>query len=82
MKLHKLLEALPEKTASGEGNPEITGIKADSRLQSVPVVIVSYKDREEDRLRGLDAGANSYLTKSGFHVESLLAAVEDLIGPP
>ena len=57
-------------------------IKADSRLQSIPVVIVSYKDREEDRLRGLDAGANCYLTKSGFHVESLLAAVENLIGAP
>ena len=27
--------------------------------QGIPVVIVSYKDREEDRIRGLDAGANA-----------------------
>jgi two-component system sensor histidine kinase and response regulator WspE len=44
------------------------------------VVIVSYKDREEDRMRGLDVGANRYLTKSSFHDQSFLTAVADLIG--
>jgi two-component system sensor histidine kinase and response regulator WspE len=48
----------------------------------MPVMIVSYKDREEDRLRGLEAGANYYLTKGSFHDESLLDAVRDLIGGP
>lgn len=56
-------------------------IKADERLKSRPVMIVSYKDREEDRRRGLDAGADYYLTKGSFHDESLLEAVVDLIGP-
>jgi two-component system sensor histidine kinase and response regulator WspE len=55
-------------------------IKDDPRLQVIPVVIVSYKDREEDRLRGLEAGANYYLTKSSFHDESLIDAVYTLIG--
>lgn len=55
-------------------------IKKDARLRSLPVMIVSYKDREEDRRRGLDAGADYYLTKSSFHDESLLQAVADLIG--
>ena len=41
-------------------------IKGDPQLQSLPVMIVSYKDREEDRLRGLEAGADYYLTKSSF----------------
>jgi two-component system sensor histidine kinase and response regulator WspE len=45
-------------------------------------MIVSYKDREEDRLRGLSAGADYYLTKGSFHDETLLQAVEDLIGEP
>jgi len=57
-----------------------TLIKQDARLKSLPVMIVSYKDREEDRLRGLDAGADYYLTKGSFHDESLLTAVIDLIG--
>ncbi len=55
-------------------------IKADPNLKSIPVMMVSYKDREEDRLRGLEAGADYYLTKSSFHDETLLTAVEDLIG--
>ena len=31
-------------------------------------------------MRGLDAGANYYLTKSSFHDQTLVQAVEDLIG--
>lgn len=60
----------------------VKAIKSDPRLKSVPVMIVSYKERESDRLAGLDAGANYYLTKSGFHDETLLDAVRDLIGKP
>ena len=40
------------------------------------------QDRDEDRLRGLSAGADYYLTKGSFHDETLLRAVEDLIGEP
>ena len=58
----------------------VRSIKQDARLKSVPVVIVSYKDREEDRMRGLDAGADGYLTKSSFHDRTFLDAVADLIG--
>ena len=57
-------------------------IKKDPHLKSLPVMIVSYKDREEDRLRGLEAGADYYLTKGSFHDETLLQAVIDLIGEP
>ncbi len=55
-------------------------VRQDSRLQPTPVVIVSYKDREEDRNRGLEAGADYYLTKASFHDETLLRVVYDLIG--
>ena len=55
-------------------------IKNDPQLRTTPVVIVSYKDREEDRLRGMEAGADYYLTKSSFHDETLLGAVQELIG--
>jgi two-component system sensor histidine kinase and response regulator WspE len=55
-------------------------IKNDPARKEVPVVIVSYKDREEDRLRGLDAGANRYLTKSSFHDETFVHTIIDLIG--
>ena len=55
-------------------------IKQDPRLKATPVLIVSYKDREQDRVRGLEAGADYYLTKGSFHDETLLQAVIDLIG--
>jgi two-component system sensor histidine kinase and response regulator WspE len=57
-------------------------VKADPQLAGIPIMIVSYKDREEDRLAGLDAGADYYLTKGSFHDETLLQAVYDLIGEP
>ena len=57
-----------------------TMIKKDAHLKALPVMIVSYKDREADRLRGLEAGADYYLTKGSFHDETLLHAVVDLIG--
>ncbi|MCA8293989.1 hybrid sensor histidine kinase/response regulator [Burkholderia sp. AU30198] len=63
-----------------DGIELVTLIKSDPMLKRVPVMIVSYKDRDEDRRRGLDAGADYYLAKSSFHDEALLDAVHDLIG--
>ncbi|HZG22742.1 MAG TPA: hybrid sensor histidine kinase/response regulator [Herbaspirillum sp.] len=63
-----------------DGIELVSLIRSAPQLQSLPVMIVSYKDREEDRQRGLEAGADHYFTKSSFHDESLLQAVTDLIG--
>jgi two-component system sensor histidine kinase and response regulator WspE len=65
-----------------DGIELVTLINKDPNLKSVPVMIVSYKDRDEDRQRGLEAGAAYYLTKGSFHDETLLQAVVDLIGEP
>jgi two-component system sensor histidine kinase and response regulator WspE len=59
----------------------VAAVRGEQRLQNLPVVIVSYKEREEDRLRGMEVGANCYLTKSAFHDNRFIEAVEDLIGP-
>ena len=58
----------------------VTQIKQHPELKSLPVIIVSYKDKEEDRRLGLEAGANYYLTKSSFEDDSLINAAVDLIG--
>lgn len=63
-----------------DGIELVSLIKKDPHLQGLTVMIVSYKDRAEDRLRGLEAGADYYLTKGSFHEETLLQAVTDLIG--
>jgi two-component system, chemotaxis family, sensor histidine kinase and response regulator WspE len=55
-------------------------IKGNPRSAAIPVIIVSYKDQEEHRMLGLEAGASYYLAKSSFHDETLARAVLDLIG--
>ena len=63
-----------------DGIELVTMIRRDPEFRTLPVMIVSYKDRPADRQRGLDAGADHYLAKSSFHDAALLDAVRDLIG--
>jgi two-component system sensor histidine kinase and response regulator WspE len=65
-----------------DGIELVSQLKKDQKLQTVPIIIVSYKDRPEDRERGLHAGADYYLTKGSFQDQTLVQAVEDLIGSP
>jgi two-component system sensor histidine kinase and response regulator WspE len=58
----------------------VTRVRANPRLGRMPVIILSYKDRAEDRQRGLDAGADFYLTKGSFDNGSFLQAIVDLVG--
>lgn len=59
----------------------VQAVRGDDRLRDLPVIIISYKEREEDRIRGLEVGANAYLTKSSFHDNRFIDAVTELIGP-
>lgn len=63
-----------------DGIELVTLIKKDYHLSKLPIMIVSYKDRYEDRQRGLEVGADYYFAKGSFHDETLLDAVVDLIG--
>ncbi len=63
-----------------DGFELVRRVRAAAQTSSLPVVIVSYKDQEEYRMKGLEAGANAYLTKSSFHGDGLLKTVRDLIG--
>ncbi len=63
-----------------DGIELVQNIRKDPKLKSMPVLILTYKDREEDRRRGLEAGADYYLVKGSFHDDILIKAVTDLIG--
>ena len=60
----------------------LKAIKSHPGFQNLPVMIVSYKSTEEERIKGLEAGADYYLTKSSFHDTTLVEAVIKLIGKP
>jgi two-component system sensor histidine kinase and response regulator WspE len=55
-------------------------VRSEARFASLPIAIVSYKDRTEDRAAGMDAGANAYLTKGSFQDQTFITTVNDLIG--
>jgi chemotaxis protein histidine kinase CheA len=59
----------------------LTGrLRADERCGRLPIIIVTSLARDEDRQRGIQAGADAYLVKGGFDQSSLLDIVRTLIG--
>lgn len=58
----------------------IQSLKANESLRSIPVVIVSALDREEDRRRGFELGAEAYVVKSAFDQTGLWDTIQRLIG--
>jgi two-component system sensor histidine kinase and response regulator WspE len=54
-------------------------LKADVKYQQIPIIIVSYKDREEDRRRGLEAGADRYVGKGQFENRQFIELIRSLI---
>ncbi|MCU1450276.1 MAG: Signal transduction histidine kinase CheA [Acidimicrobiales bacterium] len=56
-------------------------IRAHPARSNVPVLILTSRASEEDRQRGMEAGADGYIVKSAFDETALLSAVERLLGP-
>ena len=55
-------------------------IRATPALVAFPVVLVTARAAADDRVRGLQAGADAYITKGDFRQSDLLAAVNRLLG--
>ncbi|HEV3235664.1 MAG TPA: response regulator [Gemmataceae bacterium] len=59
------------------GLPDLDGMEVIGRLRdwsTVPIIVLSARGREDDKVKALDAGADDYLTKP-FSVSELLARV-------
>ncbi|CAM2005097.1 hybrid sensor histidine kinase/response regulator [Acanthopleuribacter pedis] len=57
----------------------IQKIRANPQLSHLPVLMVSYRDSDGDRTRGLDAGADAYLTKNDLYATTFIETVQDLL---
>ena len=55
-------------------------IRTDKKTKDLPVVVVTSMESEEDKRRGLEAGANAYLIKSSFNQKNLIETIETLLG--
>ena len=61
-----------------DGMSLLRALRQDARTRRVPVILVTARDAEMDKVHGLDAGADDYLTKP-FGVMELLARVRALL---
>ncbi|MBI2169473.1 MAG: response regulator [Actinobacteria bacterium] len=53
-------------------------LRADPRTQETPVILLTAKGRAEDKIRGLDVGADDYVVKP-FDPEELVARVNSVL---
>jgi two-component system chemotaxis sensor kinase CheA len=51
-------------------------IKKDPRLKDIPVILVTALQTETDKKRGIEAGADAYITKGAFHQQHLLEIIQ------
>ncbi len=54
--------------------------RQDSRFTHLPIVLVTSLESPGDRLKGMEAGADVYITKGSFDQQELLETIERLIG--
>ncbi len=65
--------------------PQLSGVELCKKIRqagvTVPVILLTAKDSTEDKVMGLDAGADDYVTKP-FNFDELLARVRALMRRP
>jgi signal transduction histidine kinase len=82
--LERVAEKLPELVLTDVMMPEMSGtelcraLKQADATRNVPVVLVTSKAEREMKVRGLELGADDYVTKP-FHPRELLARVRSLV---
>jgi two-component system, chemotaxis family, sensor kinase CheA len=62
-----------------DGLELVRAIRENPAWSSLPVIIVSTRGSDEDRQRGLEAGADVYIAKAGFSQSVLVEAVRDVL---
>jgi two-component system chemotaxis sensor kinase CheA len=84
--LNKINEQKPDLIVTDIQMPRLDGfeltkkIKDDSKYKDIPVVIVTTLDSEEEKKKGIEIGADAYITKSSFDQTNLVNTIESLIG--
>ncbi len=58
-----------------DGLEVLQALRADPRYQGLPVILLTARKEYEDRVKGLDAGADDYITKP-FHMGEVAARIK------
>ena len=62
-----------------DGFALVEAMRGSPRFRETPVVLVTARESEQDKARGLAVGADAYLVKSAFDQQKLLDAVAQLL---
>ena len=54
-------------------------IRSNTRYQDIPIVLVSAQDKIDDKRKGLEIGANAYISKGAFDQTALIETLKRLI---
>jgi two-component system chemotaxis sensor kinase CheA len=54
-------------------------VRNSNSMGELPVILVTARETDEDKMRGLQVGANAYLTKSAFDQTNLLETIQQLL---
>ncbi|WP_455540290.1 ATP-binding protein [Prevotella fusca] len=82
--LEKALELVPDLIITDLMMPGMDGlevcrqVRANEIINHIPIIIVTAKITEEERIRGIEAGADAYLSKP-FNADELCTRVEKLL---
>jgi two-component system KDP operon response regulator KdpE len=79
--LVRIADRRPDVVLLDLGLPDLDGIEVLRRLRAftdVPVVVITAREQQHDKIAALDAGADDYVTKP-FDVEELLARVRAVL---
>ena len=79
--IHAAANGRPDLIILDLGLPDIDGVEVTRRLREwtqVPIIVVSVREQENDKIAALDAGADDYLTKP-FGIGELLARIRTVM---
>lgn len=55
-------------------------LRENAKYQTTPIVIITSREKEEDKRRGIQVGADAYIVKGDFDQSSLVSTLRNLLG--
>ncbi|MEW6040772.1 MAG: response regulator [Elusimicrobiota bacterium] len=82
--LSKIKSDIPDLVILDVNMPEINGyqlcqqIRKTQDIKHIPIILLTVRRKEDDKVKGLELGADDYITKP-FHPKELIARVETVL---
>jgi DNA-binding response OmpR family regulator len=81
---NKILSESPDLAIIDINLPNIDGfklcqkIRENPQIKNIPIIMLTIRRKEEDKIRGLETGADDYISKP-FHPSELIARIKTVL---